>query len=201
MRLVAFGMALTALGTMAAADCPQADDLAEGIYVGYDDDSVTRYYSTTAGQVIEDTMFMDGSGNRFVVVTLGGLFELSFIDMPGGFVDETSKERSEYADDLQAQLPVQAGQMIDTAAITNYADGSTAREAYKVVIEEAPDVTIGDCSYRAFAVEHTYVAPDGVFGIQQRYLPELGIALYDGTTEEGAPPETYAALWISDLAP
>jgi hypothetical protein len=201
MRLLAFGLALAGLGTMAAADCPQADDLAEGIYVGYDDDSVTRYYSTTAGEVIEDTMFMDGSGNRFVVVTLAGLFELSFVDMPGGIVDETSRESSEYAGDLTVELPVQAGQMIDTAAITTYADGSTAREAYKVAIEEAPDVTIGDCRYRAFVVEHTYVAADGVFGIQQRYLPELGIALYDGTTEEGAEPETYAALWISDLAP
>lgn len=201
MRWVGIGVILAVAGTLAAAACPQADDLAEGIYVGYDDDSVTRYYSVTPGQVVEDTLFMDGSGNRFVVVTLGGLFELSFLDMPAGAADETSREVSNYPGDLAAELPVRAGQVIDTAAVTTYADGSSAREGYKVQIDEAPDVTIGDCRYRALAVRHTYVSTDGVFGIRQSYLPELGIAIYDGTSEAGADAETYIALWISNLAP
>lgn len=202
MRWVALGLALAALGaTTATADCPLADDLAEGIYVGYDDGSVTRYYSTTPGEVIEDTMFMDGSGNRFVVVTLGGLFELSFVDMPGGVIDDIRRERTEYEMDLRGELPVEAGLTIDTTAITAYADGSTAREDYMVEIVEAPDLTIGDCRYSVLGVEHTYVSAEGIFGIQQSYLPELGIAIYDGTTEEGESPETYTALWISDLAP
>lgn len=201
MRSVALGMVLAAVGSVAVAACPQADDLSEGIYVGYDDDSITRYYSVMPGEVIEDTMFMDGSGNRFVVITLGGLFELSFLDMPGGEADETSRERSEYASDLRAVQPVRAGQEISTAAITTYADGSVAREAYTVEIDVAPDVMIGGCRYQALEVHHSYVSTDGVFGIQQRYLPELGIAIYDGTTEAGAEPETYAALWISNRAP
>lgn len=198
---VACGLALAALGTMAAAECPQAEDLAQGIYVGYDDNSVTRYYSTTPGEVIEDTVFNDGSGNRFVVITLGGLFELTFLDMPAGQVDETSRETSTYESDLAGELPVREGQQIRTVAVTTYADGATAREDYTLEIGAAPDLTIGDCSYAALAVSHRYDSLQGVFGIQQTFLPELGIAIYDGTTKAGGPPESYSALWISDSAP
>lgn len=193
--------ALAMAGTMAAAACPQAGDLAEGIHVGYDDDSVTRYYSTVPGEVIEDTLFTDGSGSRFVVATLSGLFELSFLNVPGGDPDQQSREVTEYASDLRSELPLRAGQRIGTTATTTYADGGTLREAYSVEVGAAPDIAIGDCRYAALEVRHIFTSTEGVFGILQRYLPELGIAIYDGTTaSSGAEPVSYQALWISDRA-
>jgi|GEM_PF-6911355 len=188
--------------TAAVASCPVAADLADGIYVTYDDDSMTRYSGTIGGEVEEWTRIEDGSGDVYVVPTISGLFATGYIDWPEGKADETTRETVVFDKDLAQFLPVRAGQIINLNLKRSFVSGGEPdTERYSVVVGQEKTVELAGCSYIALQVTHTFVSGDGVFGLVQEYLPELGIGIYTSYAELGETPDVYQVLEISTLAP
>lgn len=190
----------TVIAGPALAGCPNAWDLADGIWVRYDDGSVTRYISEGSGYVTETTSFDDPEdGVDFAVTMLGGLYEISFIDLPGGMPDPDSQGSQTYSADLQAHVPLLPGTSFASWVTTTYADGtSDPRERYVVSAGQPAKIDIGLCRYTAFPVTHTYVGEEGLYGLTYQFLPDLGISLFQLYRDLGDAPEAVRALRISD---
>lgn len=190
------------LAPAAMANCPVGADLADGIYVTYDDESITRYTGTIGGEVVEHTDITDGSGDVYIVPTLSGLYGTGYVDGPGGTLDESTRETLVYSEDMSKFLPVAAGQQFNVKLKRLFADGSDpSEERYSVVVGQELPINIGGCSFTALPVTHTFVDADGVYGLFQHYLPELGIGVYVSYSEMGAEPDVYEVLEISNWAP
>ncbi|WP_461307993.1 hypothetical protein, partial [Albidovulum sp.] len=186
---------LAAVAPPAAADCPQAGDLRDGIRAEYADGSIVDYRSDGGG--IVEIFERDGAdaASGFVYRSRAGLYDLSVARIAGAGASPDAPMTYRYSDPPEA-LPAPAPGAAWVGTITSIppAGGEVAETAVYVFGREEPARRIGDCSYRTISAKLSVI--DGAAWIAQDfiYFADLGFAVATGWAQSGSERPVWRAL-------
>lgn len=205
LKIAAF-TAVLALPGFGLAACPGADDLANGIWVSFADNSVSKFQTTPLGQVAE-TIY-DGTETPLVLEVDDGIHIVREYNMKDGVLNPQTVKVYTYAEALTEPTPGKTQTVPVTVSpspeeLVKDPNAKGSEEVYRITYGPVGTLQIGSCSYASQIVAILYETP-GVEGwtSQVNFLPEVGIALISATGEMGKVYDTfYKAQAISATQP
>lgn len=202
---LALAAALAAAGTDVPAgeqaDCPAAADLPAGIYVAYDDGSLSRFVGTPGGRVVEDTFFDDTFSTGYRYVTAGGLYPLESYDIRDGAADPGSRTDTHYPDPAGGFPPPAAGLTWRAEAEVRSPRDGVFGQLITLSVGAAAAVRYGGCGYEVLPAVLRF--QDEVADSQEHLdiVPALGIAIYRAGGVFGQDYEAHLPVAIARLPP
>lgn len=195
-------LSATAAAAEAAAEtrCPAAGDLEAGIYVAYDDGSLSRFVGRGDGRVTEDAFFDDGFASGYRYVTAAGLYPLESYDLLDGAVDGASRIDTVYPGAGEFPAPVAGLSWRAEAEVRSLRDG-IFRQAVTLVIGTPGEARYGACRYQVLPARLRF--QDEVSDSEERldFIPVLGIAIFRAGGVTGQDYDAHQPVAISPAPP
>jgi hypothetical protein len=171
-------IAIAALSPASAAACPTAADMARGVSILFDDQTVAVYRRD--GDTVAETVSAPDGTPIYTYRLLGGLFETGLDDHEAGGLPDSFG----YSFALEPLLPPVPGAKVSgtqTASSPVVADETlpdriSVTLSYRMSVGPADTVAIGGCRYEALPVSVRVDYAEGPETQSMIYLRELGFA-------------------------
>ncbi len=220
-----FGCLITAITLMAFpsaghAECPAGPLPGKDIYVGYDDNSYSRFHATSTGDTLITIYDTEAEAYDYQYLAAGGIFTLADWIFAGGYPQLETV--SVYSDRVSQYLPLSPEEMF-SIDVKDYFIEVGEKGIWRALAwwgrswsisrltmrsGAVAQLSIGECSYDAIPFSITYQdMSEGSDLLPHIYhasfLPDLGIEIYQGFTDqtEEAERTVVEATYIGYAAP
>ncbi|MCR8551084.1 hypothetical protein M4578_24970 [Salipiger sp. P9] len=177
-------LAVCASMTAAQAECPTVEDLGFGIFVTYDDESVSRVTRIKDGAISEDLQFLDGSGDRLIYNLADGVIDVLSFELKKGVIVPSSGMQVKLSGGTVnvAAMPVGGQALFD---FTRTRSGK--EEVGNLLLEkaEATEVDIGGCVFVAHPLTLTETQTGYRKVTWSYWLPDFGFSVLRRIENEG----------------
>lgn len=178
MRTAFLALGLAMAGGSGWAQCVTQNDLGRGVVVTFDtgDRTITRARGDGVLQV--DETYLNGAPTRRFLARHGVYFLEEFeVAANGGQVPGTRLVIEFPLDPARLPLPA-PGTSWTGQTVNVFEDGATRAETTTIAFSDAPDITLGACTYEAVQADLRYDwGAEGGLTLSYLYLPAVGAAV------------------------